>query len=85
MSNDDEIQQRLQGIVTALQHRNTALQAIADTIRSSGNCRWVGLYDVDHAAAVVRNIVFSGPGSPEYPTFPITKGLTGRLWHRNAP
>ncbi len=25
----------------------------------------------------MTNIVWSGPGAPEYPTFPITKGLTG--------
>jgi L-methionine (R)-S-oxide reductase len=37
----------------------------------------VGLYDVDRAAGTVANIVWSGPGAPEYPTFPITKGLTG--------
>lgn len=54
-----------------------SLQAVADTIRRSGNYRWVGLYDVDHTAGVVRNIVFSGPGPPAYSQFPITKGLTG--------
>jgi L-methionine (R)-S-oxide reductase len=54
-----------------------ALQQIADLIRSSGNYRWVGLYDVNHATQIVSNVVFSGPGAPEYPSFPISKGLTG--------
>ncbi len=56
--------------------RASSLQLVADTIRRSGNYRWVGLYDVDHDAGMVRNIVFSGPGAPAYPEFPITKGLT---------
>jgi len=43
----------------------------------SGGYRWVGLYDVDRAAGTVTNVVWSGPGAPEYPTFSITKGLTG--------
>lgn len=32
---------------------------------------------MDRAAGRVTNIVWSGPGAPEYPAFPITKGLTG--------
>lgn len=32
---------------------------------------------MDRAAGTVTHIVWSGPGAPEYPTFPITKGLTG--------
>jgi len=32
---------------------------------------------VDRAAVVVRNMVWSGIGPPEYPKFPVTKGLTG--------
>jgi len=37
----------------------------------------VGLYEVDRAAGTVTNIVWSGPGAPEYPAFPIAMGLTG--------
>jgi putative methionine-R-sulfoxide reductase with GAF domain len=54
-----------------------SLQHIANVIRSSGNYRCVGLYDVNHTTQIVTNTVFSGPGAPEYPTFSITKGLTG--------
>jgi GAF domain-containing protein len=57
--------------------RIDALQQIANTIRISGNYRWVGLYDVNHVEKTVRNVVYSGPGAPAYPVFPITNGLTG--------
>ena len=67
----------LQNLVSTATDRVPALQGVAEVIRSSRSYRWVGLYDVDHAAGTVTNIVWSGPGAPEYPTFPITKGLTG--------
>lgn len=67
----------LDTIVATEKDRRRALQAIADTLKEFGNYRWVGLYDVDHSAGLVRNIVWSGPGAPEYPTFPIDRGLTG--------
>ena len=54
-----------------------SLQAVADCLREHGNYRWVGLYDVNRQAGMVVNIVWSGPGAPEYPTFAIAKGLTG--------
>jgi L-methionine (R)-S-oxide reductase len=64
--------------IVTTEDRVAALQAVADLIRSSGNYRWVGLYDVNYVKKIVENIVFSGPGAPEYPTFSITKGLTAR-------
>ena len=64
-------------LVSAAKDRVAALQSVAELFRSSRRYRWVGLYDVDRAAGTVTNIVWSGPGVPEYPTFPITKGLTG--------
>ncbi len=57
--------------------RKDALWEIADLIRRSGRHRWVGLYDVDRSTGMVRNIVWSGPGAPAHPTFPLTMGLTG--------
>jgi L-methionine (R)-S-oxide reductase len=66
----------LRVIVSAPVDRVAAIQRIADLLKHIGNYRWVGLYDVDHAAGLVRNIVWSGPGAPEYPVFPVTKGLT---------
>jgi len=67
----------LSAIATQTADRIDSLRKIANLIRSSGNYRWVGLYDVAHEAKTVCNIVYSGPGAPKYPTFPITKGLTG--------
>lgn len=67
----------LAAIVTAGRDRLSSLEAIAARIRSGANYRWVGLYDVDHAEGLVKNITWSGSGTPEYPTFPFTKGLTG--------
>jgi putative methionine-R-sulfoxide reductase with GAF domain len=48
---------------------------LAELIRKLGDYRWVGVYDVN--AENVSIIAWSGPGAPEYPTFPVTKGLTG--------
>jgi L-methionine (R)-S-oxide reductase len=66
----------LERIVRTEHHRQAALDKIAVLLRSSANYRWVGLYDIDRAAGLVRNITWSGPGAPEHPTFPLTKGLT---------
>jgi L-methionine (R)-S-oxide reductase len=67
----------LQNLVSNARDRVAALQGAAEVLRSSGNYRWVGLYDVDRAAGTVTNIVWSGPGAPEYPAFSINEGLTG--------
>ncbi len=64
-------------LVSSARDRVAALQCVAELLRSSGKYRWAGLYDVDRAAGTVTNIAWSGPGALEYPTFPITKGLTG--------
>ena len=39
----------------------------------------MGLYEVDHARGVVTNLVWDGAGTPAYPEFAITKGLTGKV------
>jgi putative methionine-R-sulfoxide reductase with GAF domain len=70
---------QLDTIVSAEKDRRRALQTVADTLKTFGNYRWVGLYDLDYAAGLVRNLVWSGPGAPEYPTFPINRGLTGAV------
>ena len=66
----------LEAIVTDARDRQSSLEEVAARIRSSADYRWVGLYDVDYAAGLVRNLTWSGPGAPEHPTFPLTKGLT---------
>jgi putative methionine-R-sulfoxide reductase with GAF domain len=50
-------------------------QRLAEMIRKLGDYRWVGVYDVDEENVSI--IGWNGPGAPEFPTFPITKGLTG--------
>ena len=48
---------------------------IAETIRSAGDYRWVGIYEVSGEEIAV--IGWSGPEEPAYPRFPITQGLSG--------
>lgn len=67
----------LQSVVSMYGDRAERLEFVADLLRERGGHRWVGLYDVDGPSGLVRNIVWSGPGAPEYPTFPLTSGLTG--------
>lgn len=72
----NELLTELRRIVSERNDRPSALQQAADALRGFGGYRWVGLYDVDHAGGMVRNVVWSGPSAPEYPDFPIGKGLT---------
>lgn len=48
---------------------------LAEMIRKLGEYRWVGIYDVD--GDTVSIVAWSGPGAPENPEFPVSKGLTG--------
>lgn len=66
----------LKRIAATAHNRRAALEQIAALLQNSANYRWVGLYDIDHAVGLVRNITWSGPGAPEHPTFPLAKGLT---------
>jgi putative methionine-R-sulfoxide reductase with GAF domain len=74
--NRNQLLSQLENIVVTARDRQASLQEAAALIRISGNYRWVGLYDVDHAYGLVRNVSWSGPGAPEHPTFPLTLGLT---------
>jgi L-methionine (R)-S-oxide reductase len=74
--NRDQLLSHLENIVAGTRDRQASLQEVAALLRSSNNYRWVGLYDVDHAAGLVRNVSWSGSGAPEHPTFPLTQGLT---------
>jgi L-methionine (R)-S-oxide reductase len=55
--------------------RTMKAKRLAEMIQKLGNYRWVGVYDV--GPELVSIIACSGPGAPEYPSFSITKGLTG--------
>ena len=72
----DRLLSQLENVAVTTHDRQASLQEAAALIRSSANYPWVGLYDVDHAAGLVRNVSWSGPGEPEHPTFPLTQGLT---------
>jgi GAF domain-containing protein len=50
-------------------------QRIADLVREVTGRRWVGVYRVSGEDVV--NLAWSGPAAPAYPTFPVTRGLTG--------
>ena len=47
----------------------------AERIRAGTGRRWVGIYRV--TTREVRNLGWSGPAPPAYPTFPADQGLTG--------
>jgi L-methionine (R)-S-oxide reductase len=74
---DDSLIADLRNVVSMDGDRAERLKLVADLLRERGGHRWVGPYDVDDPSGLVRNIVWSGPGAPEYPTFPVTSGLTG--------
>jgi len=58
--------------------RPARAKAIAEAIRATGAYRWTGIYDVDVQKGLVSNVAWSGAGAPQYPIFPVTKGLTSR-------
>ncbi|HZS70830.1 MAG TPA: GAF domain-containing protein [Candidatus Acidoferrum sp.] len=68
----------LRTIVLNKGSRKQRLRDAAQTLRQSGGYRWVGLYDVVPARGIVSCLVWDGPGAPQYPEFPMEKGLTGR-------
>jgi GAF domain-containing protein len=53
---------------------------LAEMIRKLGEYRWVGIYDV--GPETVSIVAWSGPGAPEHPSFPVSKGLTGTAIQR---
>lgn len=55
--------------------RAARAKRLAEMIQKLGDYRWVGIYDVGEENVSI--ITWSGPGAPEHPTFPVSKGLTG--------
>jgi len=64
-------------LMTAAGSDDRAVKAkrLAELIQKLGEYRWVGIYDV--GPETVSIVGWSGPSAPEYPSFPVTKGLTG--------
>jgi L-methionine (R)-S-oxide reductase len=74
--NPEALLSQISEIVAKWGPRLERLQQVAAALRQSAGYRWVGLYEVDASRGEVRNLVWDGPAAPEYPIFPITKGLT---------
>ena len=53
----DKLMIDLHSLVSTARDRVAALQGVAELLRSSGGYCWVGLYDVNHSAGMVTNIV----------------------------
>lgn len=54
---------------------DTRARRAAELIRAGTGRRWVGIYGV--TGSEVRNLGWSGPAPPAFPTFRAEKGLTG--------
>jgi putative methionine-R-sulfoxide reductase with GAF domain len=75
MGSSGETLKRILSIVSGSGDRIERATQLAKTVRSLGNYRWTGVYDV--GKEIVSIIAYSGLGAPAYPTFPVTQGLTG--------
>ena len=64
-------------LMTAAGSDDRAVKAnrLAELIQKLGEYRWVGIYDV--GPETVSIVGWSGPSEPAFPSFPVTKGLTG--------
>lgn len=64
-------------LMTAAGSDDRAVKAkrLAELIQKLGEYRWVGIYDV--GPETVSIVGWSGPSAPAYPSFPVTKGLSG--------
>ena len=78
----EETLRQIHEIVAGSSDRVERAKQLARAMRSLGNHRWCGVYDV--GCETVTIIAYSGPGAPAYPTFPITKGLTGAAIREKA-
>jgi len=66
---------QIRSIAASGDDRAAKAKRLAERIQILGSYRWVGVYDV--GPEQVSIIAWSGPSAPEYPTFPVDKGLTG--------
>lgn len=82
MTGADATLERIRAIVSRGGDRTARARELADVVRSLGNYRWTGVYDVGRDTVSI--LAYSGPGAPAHPTFPITKGLTGSAIRQKA-
>jgi L-methionine (R)-S-oxide reductase len=66
---------QIRSIAAGADDRAAKAKRLAERIQTLGSYRWVGIYGV--GPEQVSIIGWSGPSAPEYPTFPVDKGLTG--------
>jgi len=92
MPSEDEALESIRAIARGNEERAERAKLFAETVRSLGNYRWTGVYDV--GSELVSIVAFSslahgtgtsrGPGAPAYPSFPIGNGLTGAAIREKA-
>lgn len=63
-------------ILNSDRQRTEKAKLIAEMIRTTGNYKWVGIYDVSEKEIAI--ISCSGRNEPAFTTFPKDKGLNGR-------
>jgi len=79
----DSVLSELRGILAASLERHEKARALAEAIRRARDYRWVGLYDV--TASEIAAIAWTGSDPPEFPRFPVTKGLNGAAVRDRKP
>lgn len=86
MSSTDETLKLIRSIAAGGGTRTERAKQLVETIRSLGNYRWAGVYDVGSdlvsivaycSASDGAHAGSGGPGAPAYPTFSVDEGLTG--------
>jgi L-methionine (R)-S-oxide reductase len=71
----DEVVTRLEALALVQAERTERARRAASIVREMGGYRWVGLYDVGQTHIAV--IAWDGPEAPQFPRFPIDRGLNG--------
>jgi L-methionine (R)-S-oxide reductase len=71
----DNVLNEIRSMAVSGNDRVAKAKRLAERIQVLGQYRWVGIYDV--GSENVSIISWSGPSAPDYPEFPVGKGLTG--------
>lgn len=66
---------QIRGLAMGGDDRAIKAKRLAELVQTLGSYRWVGVYDV--GPEQVSIIAWVGPSAPEFPTFPVSEGLTG--------
>ena len=79
MTSDTSLFEAINCFLSQDRSRVAKAARIASAIRNACGYRWVGIYEVDAFAGLVKNVAWSGPSAPAHPIFPVTQGLTSRV------